>query len=202
MPQVENVAVHDIVTKVLSSLEENIRENGVRIIVSKNLPEVYCDEGRILQVFENLIVNAIKFTRDKKYPIIEIGYKNPSIVPGTLKFLMKENGESDMTELNQRRPTIGLLSHFGYVTVEGYDSIILSGVVNATRERDVNLLCFAGGRLYQDLYETFIPQLNAVYDLVTQDNVNGLIIVSATMVGHVRDLKTFEVFCERYHPLP
>jgi signal transduction histidine kinase len=96
--QVENVAVHDIVTKVLSSLEENIRENGVRIIVSKNLPEIHCDESRILQVFENLIVNAIKFTRDKKIPTIEIGYKNKGRFH---EFHVRDNGIGIATEYHE-----------------------------------------------------------------------------------------------------
>jgi signal transduction histidine kinase len=85
----KSVSVGDIVSQVVASLEDTIRENGIQVFVAGNLPEVYCDESRILQVFENLIFNAIKFTKGTKVPRIEIGYKNR---PRFHEFHIRDNG--------------------------------------------------------------------------------------------------------------
>lgn len=105
-----------------------------------------------------------------------------------------ENGR----ESSKRRPTIGLICKFGYASVEGYESVLLSGVVDAARERDVNLICFAGGQLAQDAEDDFVPQRNVVYDFALSKNIDGLIIASNTMVSHEEDIKKLRVFCDRY----
>jgi signal transduction histidine kinase len=73
---VVNVPIGDIVTKVISSLEDTIQKDRIQVVVESNLPEIFCDENNMFQVFENLIVNAIKFTKNTKSPTIEIGYRN------------------------------------------------------------------------------------------------------------------------------
>jgi signal transduction histidine kinase len=74
--QISHVSIGAMVQKVITSLEDTIKENAIRVIVDSNLPEIRCDESRMLQVFENLIVNAIKFTKHVASPTIEIGYEN------------------------------------------------------------------------------------------------------------------------------
>ena len=78
-----------IVEKVASSLKHSLKENGIEIIVGKNFPTIYCDKERIYQVFENLLVNAIKFVRGTKNPRIEIGYEDKGEFH---QFFIKDNG--------------------------------------------------------------------------------------------------------------
>ena len=52
------------------------------------LPFVECDPGLIKQVFQNLLANALKFTRPRPVAIIEIGQK----VNGDSTLFVRDNG--------------------------------------------------------------------------------------------------------------
>jgi light-regulated signal transduction histidine kinase (bacteriophytochrome) len=60
----------EAVNKVLSLAEVNYKAK----IKVNNLPPSYCDNSLMLQVFINLISNALKFSEPKNKPVIEIGY--------------------------------------------------------------------------------------------------------------------------------
>ena len=62
-----------IVKNAISGLQDRIEQNGIELVVADNLPTIYCDENRICQLLENLLVNAIKFMGDTKNPKIVIG---------------------------------------------------------------------------------------------------------------------------------
>jgi DNA-binding LacI/PurR family transcriptional regulator len=100
---------------------------------------------------------------------------------------------------SQTRPTIGLLIH-AITGAGGYESAVWNGVADAARDRDANLICFPGGMLYPSPTEEPDAQRNAVYDLATADNVDGLII-SGALGGFVTPEES-ESFYDRYHPLP
>jgi PAS domain S-box-containing protein len=53
------------------------------------LPEAYGDKRLITQVFQNLLANAIKFTRNETQPEIEVGYKSDS---GEDVYYVRDNG--------------------------------------------------------------------------------------------------------------
>lgn len=85
----EDVAVEGIVTEVISSLGDTIEKYGIQIRMADDLPIIHCDECRIFQVFENLIMNAIKFAKETPFPTIEIGYQDK----GTrYQFHVRDNG--------------------------------------------------------------------------------------------------------------
>ena len=48
----------------------------VRIQVANELPVVFVDEARIVQVVQNILDNAAKFMGDQPDPCIEIGTKS------------------------------------------------------------------------------------------------------------------------------
>jgi PAS domain S-box-containing protein len=64
------VNLSDLIKKVRSDLKISIEENKAELILF-DLPDIYCDELQIRQLFQNLISNAIKF-RSEKAPIIKI----------------------------------------------------------------------------------------------------------------------------------
>ena len=66
----------EVVNKVASALEDRLMKKDVRLVVAENLPVVWCDPERMFQVFENLLVNAIKYSDDARQPRIEIGYED------------------------------------------------------------------------------------------------------------------------------
>ncbi len=89
VPTFEHVASREIVRNVISGIQNRIKEKGIEVVVADNLPTIFCDGERIYQVFENLLVNAIKFTADVKKPKIEIGHEDG----GDLHlFYVRDNG--------------------------------------------------------------------------------------------------------------
>jgi two-component system sensor kinase FixL len=79
----------DLVRKVTSALEERLRGKNVELVVAGNLPKMYCDPERIYQVFENLILNAVKYRDESKQSRVEIGHKDGSALH---QFYVKDNG--------------------------------------------------------------------------------------------------------------
>lgn len=84
-PKITNL--EKILKNVLFNLQESIKENGV-IITYDELPNLIIDHAQILQLFQNLISNAIKFQREKP-PKIHISAKK---IEKEWLFSIKDNG--------------------------------------------------------------------------------------------------------------
>jgi signal transduction histidine kinase len=85
----KDVSSLEIVRNVTSALGDRLKENEIELVVTDNLPTICCDGERMYQVFENLLVNAIKFTRVTKAPKIEIGYEDRG---NFHQFYVRDNG--------------------------------------------------------------------------------------------------------------
>ena len=83
----EPTDLESIYKEVTSNLEVSIRENKA-IISHDSLPVVMVDKTQIVQVFQNLINNAIKF-RSKNQPKINISVKKED---DHWLFAVKDNG--------------------------------------------------------------------------------------------------------------
>ena len=83
----ENIDLEKVLENVLSNLSILIVENNVNV-THDSLPTVFADKNQMVQVFENLITNAIKF-RGKEPPKIDI-----SAQKGNKEwiFTVKDNG--------------------------------------------------------------------------------------------------------------
>lgn len=68
------VALNDLVTRAIDMLQADMGERPVEWRRSP-LPTVECDEEMLLQVFVNVIGNALKYSRSRSPAIIEIGYE-------------------------------------------------------------------------------------------------------------------------------
>ncbi|RCJ31607.1 cyanobacterial phytochrome A [Nostoc minutum NIES-26] len=81
--------LNSVVSRSLDLLSGRIEEMDVEIRIPRLLPTVYCDRIQVGEVFNNLIVNAIKYN-DKAKKWIEIGYiDNP---PAPITFYVRDNG--------------------------------------------------------------------------------------------------------------
>ncbi|MGB9980403.1 PAS domain S-box protein [Methanobacterium sp.] len=65
------VNVNEVLDNVLQNLKMSIDENNTEIIVHE-LPTVIADDSQLIQLFQNLIGNAIKFRKPNEAPIIHI----------------------------------------------------------------------------------------------------------------------------------
>jgi PAS domain S-box-containing protein len=83
----ENVDSRQVIDIALSNLSVAIQESGA-VITAHELPVVRGDSSQLVQLFQNLIGNAIKFRSDK-LPVIEITAEPQG---GMWKFAVKDNG--------------------------------------------------------------------------------------------------------------
>lgn len=84
----EDVDLNEIIEKVKGNLYDKILQSEAQIKY-KNLPVVHAVPSLILQVFQNLIGNAIKFGKPGKTPKIEISSLKHD---GHIEFCIKDNG--------------------------------------------------------------------------------------------------------------
>jgi signal transduction histidine kinase len=85
----ENVSFEEIVKESLQQISERIRTSGIEISVAQNMPSVYVDRMRIVEVMINLIENSIKYIGKPVQPKIEIGYQADGREPA---FFVRDNG--------------------------------------------------------------------------------------------------------------
>ncbi len=77
-----------IVTEVITHFRAETDQRSIEWRVGE-LPFVECDPGLIKQVFANLISNAIKYTRPRAHPVIEVGQMP---VEGEQAIYVRDNG--------------------------------------------------------------------------------------------------------------
>ena len=85
----KDVSSSGIVKDVVSRLQLGQKEKEIKLDVVDILPTISCDRERMSQVFENLLVNAIKFMGDSENPKIEIGCEDRGDFH---QFYVKDNG--------------------------------------------------------------------------------------------------------------
>ncbi len=83
--QEENADLNIVVTEAISNVD--VPEN-IEVTIENELPTVICDNNRILQVFQNLLDNAVKYM-DKPQGLIKIGCVEED---GWWKFNVSDNG--------------------------------------------------------------------------------------------------------------
>jgi PAS domain S-box-containing protein len=79
----------EIINDVTAELQDRLQKKGIRLVVAPDLPTIHCDRERISQVFQNLIVNAIKYMGATKNPKIEVGYED---MDNLHQFYVRDNG--------------------------------------------------------------------------------------------------------------
>ncbi|MGA6988325.1 MAG: PAS domain S-box protein [Terriglobales bacterium] len=77
-----------IVAEVIAILQPDSEGRQVEWIVA-DLPAVECDPVLVKQIFQNLLANALKFTRPRARAVIEVSHKEAD---GQLVFMVRDNG--------------------------------------------------------------------------------------------------------------
>ena len=85
---VENVAFGDLAREAVELLQGQLTEKQVEVRVEEGLPVIKVDRRRLLEVLQNLLENASKFTVPGRTSLVEIGLR-----PGGEKaFFVRDNG--------------------------------------------------------------------------------------------------------------
>jgi len=85
----ERVSLDELARQATALLHERLRAAQVRVEVQPGLGFVLGDRTRLLEVFQNLIENAVKFRSGQGDPLVEIGSR-PG--PGGPVVTVRDNG--------------------------------------------------------------------------------------------------------------
>jgi signal transduction histidine kinase len=70
----ELIDANDIVRQVIRDLNATISESAAKVVV-RSLPFVQMETAHVLQLFQNLIGNALKYRKENERPLIEVSAK-------------------------------------------------------------------------------------------------------------------------------
>jgi signal transduction histidine kinase len=94
------VSFNELVSEALELVHGRMMEHGIDVQVRADLPQVYGDRPRLVEVLQNLLDNAAKFMGDQKEPCIEIG--RDGMEDGKPAFYVRDNGMGIAPEHHDR----------------------------------------------------------------------------------------------------
>ncbi len=83
------INLNSLISEIIEMLHIQIRDRFAAVIVQENLPIIYADKHRILEVLLNLVENSLKFCPKDRKPTIEIGCYHQDMEN---VFYVKDNG--------------------------------------------------------------------------------------------------------------
>ena len=85
----ENISFQEIVQEALENIEGRLNDGKIEVRVRSDLPVVWGDRARLVEVMQNLLDNAAKFTQNNADPLIEVGCRQEG---DKQIFFVKDNG--------------------------------------------------------------------------------------------------------------
>ena len=98
----EIVAFDELAREAIELMRSRIEERNITVILQPNLPAVYGDRQRLIEVLQNLLDNAAKYMGDQPEPRIEIGQRGEEAEFGNPIFYVKDNGIGIASEYHER----------------------------------------------------------------------------------------------------
>jgi len=86
----ENIPFNEIVNEAVDRVRGKLDESNAIIEIQTDLPIVHGDRVRLIEVVQNLVENAAKYSSPRARPRIEIGTRNQSQKPTI--FFVRDNG--------------------------------------------------------------------------------------------------------------
>ncbi|MBW2713025.1 MAG: PAS domain-containing protein [Deltaproteobacteria bacterium] len=83
------VPMDELVTEALTRIHGRLDGSGVSLAIQPELPTIYCDRERLVEVFQNLIENAVKYMGDQQEPQINIGVREEG---DRVIYFVRDNG--------------------------------------------------------------------------------------------------------------
>jgi signal transduction histidine kinase len=97
----EEIAFDQIAREAMELAQGHIMARGVQVEVADNMPVVYGDHTRLVEVVQNLVDNAVKFMGDQPEPKITIGALSAER-SGMPIFFVQDNGLGIEPEYHER----------------------------------------------------------------------------------------------------
>jgi signal transduction histidine kinase len=84
------ISFGSLVGEALELVHGRMEMRAVKVVVAEDLPVIYGDRQRLLEVLQNLLDNAAKFMGDQADPLVEVGIKrHENNMP---VFFVRDNG--------------------------------------------------------------------------------------------------------------
>ena len=92
-PAIEDIDIQEIVDETLELLAARLQEGQAQVRLPARLPTVRADRVQVVEIFANLIANAVKYN-DKAEKWVEIGCEVSPDVDGSMRpvFYVRDNG--------------------------------------------------------------------------------------------------------------
>lgn len=97
----EPLDVHELVIETEKILQGRLQNRDINMSIQEQLPWVYGDRQRLLEVVQNLLDNAAKFMGDQQYPKIEIGQAGETN-DGFVTLYVRDNGIGISPQFHER----------------------------------------------------------------------------------------------------
>jgi PAS domain S-box-containing protein len=88
--RLRSTGLNSIVAEVMAILQPDSEGRQVKWVIG-DLPAVECDPVLVKQIFQNLLANALKFTRPRTHAVIEVSHQERK-EDGQLVFMVRDNG--------------------------------------------------------------------------------------------------------------
>jgi two-component system, LuxR family, sensor kinase FixL len=85
----EKLAIKEVLDEVIENAMERIHTTKARFESASDMPVIWADRKRLVQVLENLIGNAIKYTSDTANPLVHVLWND---APTEIQLCLKDNG--------------------------------------------------------------------------------------------------------------
>ena len=96
----QELSFDELIKEALDVVHGQLESRNVTLHIQPNLPLVYGDRPRLVEVLQNLIDNAIKYMGDQSDPHIEVGMQG--MENDNLIFYVKDNGMGIAPEYHER----------------------------------------------------------------------------------------------------
>jgi signal transduction histidine kinase len=96
----QKTSLEEIVREAVERVRGQLEAKQVEIKIQENLPIVYCDRIRLVEVIQNLIDNSTKYSPPQSTPRIEIGSFEDA--QGQTVFFVRDNGIGIAPQFHER----------------------------------------------------------------------------------------------------
>ncbi len=100
MGEPQEIPFGELVSEAVELTEGRLHEHGIRLVVQPDLPVVHGDHKRLLELMQNLLDNAAKYSTNQPEPVIEIGCRGTE--SRFAVFFVRDNGIGIAPEFHDR----------------------------------------------------------------------------------------------------
>jgi signal transduction histidine kinase len=86
----EDIDTKALLTELADRLGLMLKENNATLRISCGSADIRANKSLVIQVFENLITNAVKYKSPDRAPVVEVGLESES--DGYRHFYIRDNG--------------------------------------------------------------------------------------------------------------